>query len=297
MVRALVSGGTGYVGRFIVDALLGRGHSVVVAGRNPPAAGIFAKPTDFRALSLTPAGPQDGFFEGVEVFIHAAFDHVPGHYRGGEGDDPEGFRARNLAGTTALFQAARAAGVGRVLFLSSRAVYGPKPAGDLLREIMPPEPDTLYGEVKLGAELSLAAQSGRGFTGTSLRITGVYGPAGPGRTHKWAGLFADYLAGKDIDARAGTEVHGGDVAAAVLTLMAAPAEAVSGEVFNVSDLVVDRRHILAPLKRRAGVEHPLPAPADTSALNVMDTSKLRGLGWRPGGRTLLERTLDELAAV
>ncbi|WP_157020178.1 NAD-dependent epimerase/dehydratase family protein [Mesorhizobium xinjiangense] len=290
-MKALVSGGTGIVGRFIVEALLGAGHAVAVMGRRPPEPGFFSRPVAFVEGRLDADRDQAAAFAGVDGFVHAAFDHEPGKYRGGEGDDPATFRRRNLAGTMALFTAAKRAGVGRAVFLSSRAVYGRQAPGALLVEEMTPHPDTLYGEVKLEAEQGLAALCDAAFAGCSLRVTGVYGPAGPGRAHKWSGLFEDYLAGRHIAPRVATEVHGDDVAAAVLLALETEAGAVSGKVFNVSDLALDRHDLLALVRDAAGATHPLPARADRAALNVMATERLRALGWQPGGQALLERTV------
>jgi hypothetical protein len=65
----------------------------------------------------------------------------------------------------------------------------------------------------------------------------------------------------------------------------------------VSDIVVDIRDILAPIRRETGCRHALPAPADSTALNPMSTAKIRALGWMPGGTSLFEETMQRLAAV
>lgn len=285
----LVSGGTGYVGRFIVEHLLSAGHSVSVMGRTPHVAGYFSKPVRFVEGTLDPARDQSAAFDGIDFFVHAAFDHVPGKYRGGEGDDAQGFRYRNHEGSVALFEAARKEGVRRAVFVSSRAVYGDQPAGAILTEETIPHPDTLYGEVKLATENSLRHMSRDGFCGTVLRVTGVYGPAGKGRDHKWQGLFGDYLAGKPIAPRAGTEVHGADVAAAVALVLAAREAKISGEIFNVSDLLVDRHTLLSIVRDAAGSSLALPPPAEHTTVNAMETEKIASLGWRPGGAAALER--------
>ncbi|MFC6489269.1 NAD-dependent epimerase/dehydratase family protein [Nitratireductor sp. GCM10026969] len=290
--RTIVTGGSGYVGRFVVEDLLSAGHAVTVTGRRPPPAGLFSAPVDFQPLTLGPEGAAGVPFAGADFLVHAAFDHVAGKYRGGEGDDPDGFRRRNLDGSIALFEAARAAGVRRAVFLSSRAVYGPRPSGIWLDEVDEARPDTLYGRVKLAAEEALAALGGEGFQGISLRVTGVYGPSGPGRPHKWSGLFGDYLAGRAITPRAGTEVHGRDVAAAVRLVLSLGA----GTTYNVSDLLVDRRDILAAVKRISGSPFPLPPAADKQAVNPMRTDRLRALGWQPGGEQLLEKTIEQLVS-
>ena len=160
----------------------------------------------------------------------------------------------------------------------------------MLDEETVPRPDTLYGEVKLAAEKRLAAMASPGFPVASLRVTGVFGPAGAGRTHKWSQLFADYLDGRAVEPRCGTEVHGGDVAQAVELMLRNPAPG-RPHTFNVSDLLVDRREILAILREEAGCRRQLPAAANRAACNAMSTARIRSLGWMPGGRPLFEETV------
>ena len=291
MSIAVVSGGTGYVGRFIVEGLLKAGYKVVVLGRRPPAEGFFSAPVTFAPLDLDSGKVAPDTFVSAASFVHAAFDHVPGRYRGGEGDDPAAFRRRNLDGSVVLFEAARAAGVRRTVFLSSRAAYGTRTAGVWLDEADKALPDTLYGEVKLEAENALRQMRDEGFRGISLRVTGVYGPGGPGRAHKWAGLFADYLAGKPSTPRAGTEVHGDDVAEAVRIALEHSAP---HDLLNVSDIVIDQHDLLGMVKELTGSPRPLPARADAAAINSMRTDRLRALGWVPGGEALLRRTVAQL---
>ena len=296
---SVVSGGTGFVGRFIVNGLIEAGHHVRVIGRHAPHRGDFVGPVAFMTASLGDEIDWSPAFNGASNFIHAAFDHLPGQFRGGEGGDPEGFKVRNINGTEALFRAAKSAGVSRTIFLSTRAVYGTQPPGKVLDEDTRPHADTLYGEVKLAGERRLQALADETFTTTSLRVTGVYGPAAAGREDKWTPLIRDWLAGRTIEPRAGTEVHGRDVARAVELLLEASPEAVTGKVFNVSDLMVDRSDILAIAQEAAGLSgmaHPLPPAADVSAFNVMSTTRLQALGWQPGGRRLLQETVRDLVA-
>ncbi|WP_077959795.1 NAD-dependent epimerase/dehydratase family protein [Ensifer adhaerens] len=293
MSRVLVSGGTGFVGRFIVEHLLRNGCEVTVGGRTSPAPGLFSKPVGFVPLALDPNLDQTAAFAGMQGFVHAAFEHVEGKYRGGEGDDPDGFRRANIDGSCRLFEAARTAGVKRCVFLSSRAVYGSRLAGTI-DETTLAEPDTLYGEVKRAAENHLRALATDDFCATSLRVTGVYGAAGSGKRHKWAELFSAYLEGRPIEPRIGTEVHGDDVGAAVRLMLEADADTVSGEVFNVSDLLLDTRQILAIVQALTECPHLLPEAAATEGYLVMSTGKLRALGWQPGGTDRLETTIQAL---
>ena len=279
-MRIAITGGTGLVGRFLVEEGLAAGDDVAVLGRSPAATGFFSAPVAQLRYSLGDAPPLDGF----DALIHSAFLHEPGRYRGGEGDDPAGFIRANLDGSIRLFEAARSAGISRVLFLSSRAVYGAYPPGTPLCEDMEPRPDTLYGEVKWQAEQALDALAAPGFATASLRATGVYGPAGPGQRHKWADLFDDFLAGRPIAPRRGTELHGQDLAAAARLLLQGPEPG----AFNASDLVLDRHDLLARVAGLTGCPHPLPARADTP-VSAMRTDRLHALGWRPGG---LQRLID-----
>ncbi|CDZ53963.1 NAD-dependent epimerase/dehydratase family protein [Neorhizobium galegae] len=289
-MKVLVSGGTGLVGRYIVEGLLDAGYPVIVGGRNPPAPGFFSKPVEFAPLSLDPTLDQIEVFDEAYFFVHAAFDHLSGKYRGGEGDDPDRFRRLNLDGTVKLFETARKAGTRRAVFLSSRAVYDGQPAGTVLDEGLALKPDSLYGEIKLWTEGALAELSAPGFATSSLRLTGVYGNLRP---TKWDMLFADYLAGRPVPSRAGTEVHGRDIATAVRLMLETETGKIAGQVFNTSDILTDTNEILGSL---SGPQHNLPPPADRGIVSVMSTDKLRALGWQPGGAPLLRQTITDLAA-
>ncbi|MCM2473357.1 NAD(P)-dependent oxidoreductase [Rhizobium sp. CG5] len=291
-MKVLVSGGTGLVGRYVVEALLAGGYEVTVGGRHAPQVSLFSRPVRFVPLLLDADLDQISAFDEAYFFVHAAFDHLPGRYRGGEGDDPSGFRRRNLDGTVSLFDAARRAGVRRCVFLSSRAVYDGVESGTELVEDLQLSPQTLYGDVKLRAEQVLRDLTSPGFTGASLRLTGVYGDLRP---NKWDDLLGDYLAGRPIAARVGSEVHGRDVGQAVRLMLETEAAKVSGQVFNVSDIVTDRHDILATVQTVTHCQHPLPDASDKGAVAAMPTDKIRALGWRPGGQTLLEETVRRLA--
>ena len=258
-MRVALTGASGVAGHFLRRGLAG--HAVTTLGRRALPGLIH------RDWSLT--GPSADL-SGFDVLIHAAFQHEPGRYRGGEGDDPAGFRAANLDGTCRLFDAAAAAGIGTVIFLSSRAVFDGCPPGTALTENSAPAPASLYGAVKAGAEAHLAALPLRGI---SLRATGLYGP-GPG--NKWAGLFDDYRAGRPVPPRRGTELHGSDLAAACARLLETE---LHGPV-HASDILVDRHDLLTAVRRLTGIPHT-PPPRSDRAVNALDCARLAALGWRP----------------
>ncbi|MEI4473062.1 NAD-dependent epimerase/dehydratase family protein [Frigidibacter sp. MR17.24] len=275
-MRIALTGASGLVGRFIETEARAAGHEVTRLTRRPGPGDL--------AFDLS-APPPD--LSGHDALIHCAFDHVPGRYRGGEGDDPDGFALRNRDGSLRLFRAARACGVGAAVFLSTRAVYGAYPPGTPLTEDLAPRPDTLYGRVKAEVEAGLHALAAPGFAPASLRATGVYGP---GPDHKWQGLFAAYLAGRPVAARVATEVHGADVAAACLALIGARATG----AFNCSDLLLDQHDLLAEVQRLTGCPHDPPPRADAGAVSAMDCTRLQDLGWRPGGWARLRAALPAM---
>lgn len=277
-MKLLLTGASGLVGRFILEGARAMGHEVTCLTRRPG-------PGD---LAWELGGPVPAL-AGHDALIHCAFAHVPGRYRGGEGDDPAGFIAANRDGSLRLFEAARAAGLAHAVFLSSRAVYGDYPPGTPLREDMAPRPDTLYGRMKAEVEAGLAALETEGFATASLRATGVYG-AGP--DHKWIPLFRDFLAGKPVAPRIATEVHGEDLADAALMMLHYRARG----LYNVSDLVLDHHDLLAEVARLAGSPHRPPARAEEGQLSAMDCSRLAALGWEPGGWPLLHAEMPDLLA-
>ncbi|SNS26379.1 NAD-dependent epimerase/dehydratase family protein [Antarctobacter heliothermus] len=266
-----LTGASGLLGRFLLDGLPG---PVITLGRRP-VAGHAHRPWD-----LTGPPPD---LTGVTTLIHAAFSHVPGRYRGGEGDDPTGFLNANLDGSRRLFDTAARAGVRRVQFLSSRAVFDGCPAGHPLTEDTRPDAASLYGQVKAQAETYLSALP---LTGQSLRATGVYGP---GPTHKWQGLFADYLSGTPIAPRRGTEVHGADLAQACRLLLGSDQTG----AFHLSDMLLDRHDLLTEVQTLTECPYAPPPPSDRP-VDALICTRLPALGWRPGGMDRLRASLPEM---
>lgn len=288
MTTVLISGATGYIGRFVAEMALANQWTTIALRADSPPERPFSGPVQWRVGDLDPDRDHSAAFAGVDIFVHCAFQHVPGRYRGGEGDDPDAFVKANVDGTLALMEAAQRAGVSRAVFLSSRAVYGPHPPGTILTEDTPCAPDTLYGKTKLAVERALASMASESFLPVILRATGVYGPAGPGRAHKWVDLFAAFKTGKTITPRIGTEVHGDDLASAVHLLATRPASDLTrfgvAPIFNISDILLDRHDLLAAYAEATGITHAPPARVNAAAFNAMDCARLQSLGWQPRGR-------------
>ena len=186
----------------------------------------------------------------------------PGRYRGGEGDDPARFRKLNVDGSLALLAAARSAGVTRAVVLSSRAVFGASIEGLDRRRRSGRRPTPHYGAAKAALEAFVRSAGAEGWPIAALRPTGVYGIVAPVERSKWFDLVSDVIDGVAVPARAGTEVHGDDVASAVWALLAAPPERVAGRMFNCCDIVVSNRDIVRLVHEFAGTSGPVPEEGD-----------------------------------
>ena len=166
-MRYLVTGGAGFIGSHTVDELVRCGHQVTVlddlsTGKEENLADAYRMRKiedvrdriDFIRGTITDRDTLDRACRGVDVVLHlAAQTSVPHSVQ-----DPLETNRINVDGTFLVLLAARDAGVRRVVFASSCAVYGetqnlPKCSVVPKREDMPPEPVSPYAVSKLVGEL------------------------------------------------------------------------------------------------------------------------------------------------
>jgi len=179
----LVTGATGKVGCHLVSSLLEEGARVSVLTRAPERARELwpSAPIEYRAGDLTQAVTLTGALEDIEVIFHlASYSPAP--------DEPDIYEAPahwpvTAVGSGNLVDAAVAAGVRRLVFLSSVKAMGDGAGAHGLPadESTPAAPDTLYGRAKLEAELAvLRAGAEHKLHASVLRLPMVYGLAGQG---------------------------------------------------------------------------------------------------------------------
>jgi len=176
--RILVTGGAGFIGSHLVERLLAEGHSVRVlddfsAGREENLA--FARPGDPLEVirgDIRDAAAVHGAMAGVQgVFHEAALVSVPRSV-----ECPALSCAINAHGTAHVLDAARAAGVRRVVYASSAAVYGDA-AGIPVSERVAARPLSPYGLDKLYTEQAGALfHALYGLETVPLRYFNVFGP-------------------------------------------------------------------------------------------------------------------------
>lgn len=289
MKHILLTGASGTLGRFIAERLLNDGHTVTCLGRsNPKIDG-----THYARWDL---GQENVTLPPADALVHAALFHEPGKYEGGEGNDPHTFIEVNVGGAIRLFDTAKRAGVAQSVFLSSGTVYADAGNWKVLKEDADLGPDSLYGEVKIAGEMALENQCDDAMRGIVLRVAGVYGLAPGKMSHKWSGLFMDCAGSEPLEPDLTTEVHGEDLAAAVaLVLERDDAAQPVFDIFNVSDILLDRQDLLRLFAEKADLTVPLPNRAP-GPLGVMEPGKLKVLGWSPGGMAKLDEFVTEEAA-
>ena len=171
----VVTGGAGFIGSHLVERLLRDGHTVRVVdnlstGRRENLAhlGDFA----FYEASVTDRAALDEAFAGADYVLHqAALPSVPRSI-----DDPLTTHDYNATGTLIVLQAARAAGVKRVVYAASSSAYGDI-EGDYKDESMLPTPLSPYAVAKLAGEYYCRVfTTVYGLETVALRYFNVFGP-------------------------------------------------------------------------------------------------------------------------
>ena len=172
-MRCVVTGGCGFIGSHIVDALLRDGCEVAVLDDLSTGNLEYLNP----AAELVEGSVADGELvrsatEGATWVFHlAALPRVQQSV-----DDPIGTHAINVNGTLNVLQAARENGVERVVVSSSSSVYGDQTT-HLMTEDLPPNPMSPYGLHKLiGEQYADLFATLFGVQVVSLRYFNVYGP-------------------------------------------------------------------------------------------------------------------------
>jgi nucleoside-diphosphate-sugar epimerase len=262
-MNALVTGGTGFVGRHLIDALLERGDLVTALVRSPGKAAdlrdrgvrLVEGDLDDRAALKSAVGSQDVIF------------HVAGLVAARSEAD---FMAVNRDGAANLATAAEGPRA-RIVLVSSMAAGGPTARGTRLRGEEPPRPVTAYGRSKLAGEQAIRAGKA---PWTIIRPPAVYGPLDTEllRLFKAARLGLAPVFGDG--AQELSLVYGPDLAAALVA--ASVSNATLGSVYYACHPdVVTSADLVKTIGRSIGVEPRVislprwtagPALALTSAL-------------------------------
>ena len=180
-VKLLVTGGAGYIGSVVATVLLEGGHEVTVLD-DLSTGHRDAVPAGARFSQATIRDGAAGTLPGVDAVLHFAAKSLVGESVA----HPSLYWEHNLGGTLALLEAMRVAGVRRIVFSSTAAVYG-DPERTPTEETSPTLPTSPYGASKLAVDTALAEYARlHGIGAVSLRYFNVAG-AYRGRDGAWFG--------------------------------------------------------------------------------------------------------------
>jgi UDP-glucose 4-epimerase len=183
-VKSVVTGGAGFIGSHLVDALAGRGDEVLViddfsSGKRENLASALEAGARVAELDVAEAGP---LIEAVKEFRPGSVFHLAAQIDVRRSMADPGFDARlNVVGTVNALEGASRAEASRFVFTSTGgAIYGEggvRPEEVPFAETARCEPFSVYGQSKLAAEgyLELYRRT-RGLTAATLRLGNVYGP-------------------------------------------------------------------------------------------------------------------------
>ncbi|CAN5593959.1 UDP-glucose 4-epimerase GalE [soil metagenome] len=172
-MRVLVTGGAGYIGSVTVERLVEAGHDVSVIDSLVTGYRDSVHPgADLVVASLLQPGPLEELLRErhVEAVVHCAARSLVGQSM----KDPGLYYRENVVGGLALLDTLRAAGIDRIVFSSTAAVYG-EPEKVPIREGAPTRPVSPYGASKLAFEGAMRWYAAYGLRSVTLRYFNVAG--------------------------------------------------------------------------------------------------------------------------
>jgi UDP-glucose 4-epimerase len=309
-MKAIVTGGAGFIGSNLVDALLARGDAVTVVdnlstGRRENLDGALAAGGRLAELDIREAAALADLMAEVQpqvVFHLAAQIDVRRSI-----EDPAFDASINVGGTANLLEAMRIAGSPRIVFVSTGgAIYGEGAGKQLpLDESTAIAPLSAYGQSKFAAEGYLALYERLyGISGMSLRLGNVYGPRQD--PHGEAGvvaIFAGLLLGDGIPRVFGDGsqtrdyVFVGDVVSAFLAAADRNATGTFNVGTGVETSVLELGDAMGTICDRPFEPELAPArEGEVQRISIDSAAARSELGWQPavdlaGG---LRRTIDSI---
>ncbi len=308
-MKALVTGGAGFIGSHLAEALAARGARVIVLDS--------AANAQRRNLEWIRSGGGVEVVEGDAgnpillgqllpgtdcVLHHAALPSVPRSVA-----DPLESNTQNLDATLRLLIASRDAGVRRFVFASSSSIYGDSDAPSKHEEL-PPQPLSPYALQKYAAErYGQLFHRLYGFPAVSLRYFNVFGPR-QAFDSPYSGVIAKFCAG--FLAGTAPVIHGdgrqsrdftyiSNVVAGNLLTLDAPEARVAGRVFNIAcGRSIDLLQLVADLNALTGLkltprfEPPRIGDVKHSRADIQAAKEALGYAPATDWETGLRLTLD-----
>jgi nucleoside-diphosphate-sugar epimerase len=307
MAKFLVTGAAGFIGSSLVRELRRRDYKVagidnLITGRMENLDGMLDQ-IDFRVGDVCDRDLLDELCQGVDVIFHeAALPSVPKSIL-----DPESSHQANIGGVFSVLMAARSAGVPRVVYAASSSAYGESPTLPK-HEAMPTAPISPYAVQKLTGELYMQSFARvYGMETVSLRYFNVFGPH-QAADSPYSGVLAKFIT--SMLAGQAPEIYGDgstsrdftyieNVVQANLLAASAPAQNVSGKVYNIACgtqwSLLDTYHLIARLTGFDGEPRYAPSRNGDIQHSLASIKCARAdMGYAPtiGVEEGLSRTID-----
>jgi dihydroflavonol-4-reductase len=269
-VAALVTGGTGFLGRAIVERLVANGDPVRALARSDASA---------RVLAELGAEPARGDVLDLEALASAMRGCAIVYHAAGANAfcvrDPSPMFQVNVEGSRTVVRAAAQAGVERVVYTSSAATLG-EASGTIGAEHSPHRGWFLSNYERSKFEAEQAAFAAARETAVELVCVNPASVQGPGRATGSARLLLDYLNGR-LKAVVDSKLSLVDIADCTQGHLLAGSRGKSGERYVLSGATLTVREGLALVARIAGIERPLRTLPPSVALAVATAAE--ALAW------------------
>lgn len=305
----LITGGAGYIGRWVARELASRGIATVAFDRVAPAPDSTLPLPDGVKFIEGDVTDQKAVTQAAQSGNFAAIIHLAGIVTMGCERDPDLAMKVNLSGTHYALEAARLAGIPRFVFASTISVYGPD-VPQPIKEEFPALPLTWYGQSKVMAEaLGLYYHRRFGLDFRATRLAAIVGPfrvAASGSATMYTSLILERAAlglpyDIDVDEGAATPIcYAKDAARALATLATVPSA--PQRIYNIGTARATAVGLLELARKTypdAKVQFkPEPGMAEVGRISwewKLDISAAeRELGWKPAFS--LESMAEDLMA-
>ena len=291
-MKIAISGATGFLGHYLLDRLH-RDHELQCWTRQEQPC--IHESVKWIRGQLNDADSTEELVEGCDALVHSGLWRTTESFRGQESNLVD-YLQTNLIGSIRLFEAARKAGLKKVVFVSTCAVHEKILEDRPLDESHPTWALSHYGAHKAAIERFVHSLGwGEGFPICAIRPTGIYGLHSHPEKSKWFELISRIKRGEDVEVTGGgKEVHVADVAKAIEILLLS--DQIAGEVFNCYDRYVSKYEVANLAKQISGSSSQIVGQP-REPRNQIETGKLKALGMQFGGQTLLKQTIEKLLAV
>ncbi|MBV9546938.1 MAG: NAD(P)-dependent oxidoreductase [Chloroflexi bacterium] len=310
-MAVLVTGGAGYIGRWLASELVERGQEVVAVDLQPPPAGM--PPALPAGATFVQADVTDA--ERMQAIVTQrpldAIIHLAGIVTMGCERDPAACMRVNLGGTANMLEAAQLAQVRVFVFASTISVYGPDVSQPMIEGRTPTEPLTWYGQSKIMSEsLGLYYTRRWGLDFRAARMAAIVGPsrvAGSGSATMYTSLILEKAAlgepyAIDVDPGAGTPVlYARDAARGLASL--ALADSAPRRIYHLSTGLATASELVRIARARVPDYQPTfatdpllgPVSKISAAWDLSIAAAEEDLGWKP--MFTVESMADDLMAI